>query len=60
MLDVRLRLITEYIYDLDTSNLCNGTIIYESSSNTFYIYANGVFYDIKNESNEEKLPFDLR
>ena len=60
MLDVRLRLITEYIYDLDTSNLCNGTIIYESSSNTFYIYANGVFYNIKNESNKEKLPFDLR
>ena len=60
MLDVRLRLITDYICNLDTSNLCNGTIIYESSSNIFYIYANGVFYDIKNENNKEKLPFDLR
>ena len=58
MLDARL--ITNCICDLDTSNLCNGTIIYESSSNTFYIYANGVFYDIKNKSNKEKLPFDLR
>ena len=58
MLDVSL--ITEYIYDLDTSNLCNGTIIYELSSNTFYMYANGVFYDIKNESNKENLPFKLR
>ena len=55
MLDVRLRLITDYICNLDTSNLCNGTIIYELSSNTFYVYANGVVYDIK-----EKLPFDLR
>ena len=60
MLDVRLRLITEYIYDLDTSNLYNGTIVYELSSNTFYMYANGVFYDIKNESNKENLPFNLR
>ena len=58
MLDVRL--ITESIYNLDTSNLCDGTIIYELSSNTFYMYANGVFYDIKNESNKEKLPFKLR
>ena len=58
MLDTRL--ITDNIFDLDTSNLCNGTIVWELSSNTFYIYANGVFYDIKNESNEEKLPFDLR
>ena len=58
MLDTRL--ITDYICDLDTSNLCNGTIVYELSSNTFYIYANGVFYDIKNKSNKEKLPFDLR
>lgn len=58
MLDARL--ITDYICNLDTSNLCNGTIIYELSSNTFYIYANSVFYDIKNESNKEKLPFDLR
>ena len=54
MLDARL--ITDYICDLDTSNLCNGTIVCELSSNTFYIYANGVFYDI----NKEKLPFDLR
>ena len=60
MLDVRLRLITEYIYDLDTSNLCNGTIIYELSSNTFYMYTNGIFCDIKNESNKENLPFNLR
>lgn len=61
MLDARdARLVTDYICNLDTSNLCNGTIVYELSSNTFYIYANGVFYDIKNESNEEKLPFDLR
>ena len=60
MLDVRLRLITEHIYDLDTSNLCNGTIIYELSSTAFYMYANGVFYDIKNESNKENLPFNLR
>ena len=58
MLDVRL--ITEYIYDLDTSNLCDGTIIYELLSNTFYMYANCVFYDIKNESNKENLPFNLR
>ena len=58
MLDTRL--ITDNIFDLDTSNLCNGTIIYELSSNTFYMYANGVFYDIKNESNEENLPFNLR
>ena len=58
MLDVKL--VTEYIYDLDTSNLCNGTIICELSSNTFYVYANGVFYNIKNESNKEKLPFNLR
>ena len=58
MLDTRL--ITDNIFDLDTSNLCNGTIIYELSSNTFYMYANGVFYDIKNESNKEKLPFKLR
>ena len=58
MLDARL--ITDYIYNLDTSNLYNGTIVYELSSNTFYMYANGVFYDIKNESNKEKLPFNLR
>ena len=58
MLDARL--ITDYICNLDTSNLCNGTIVWELSSNTFYIYANGVFYDIKNKSNKEKLPFDLR
>ena len=58
MLDTRL--ITDNIFDLDTSNLCDGTIIYELSSNTFYMYANGVFYDIKNESNKEKLPFNLR
>ena len=58
MLDTRL--ITDNIFDLDTSNLCDGTIIYELSSNTFYMYANGVFYDIKNESNKENLPFDLR
>ena len=58
MLDTRL--ITDNIFDLDISNLYNGTIIYELSSNTFYMYANGVFYDIKNESNKEKLPFDLR
>ena len=58
MLDVRL--ITDYICNLDTSNLCNGTIIYELSSNTFYIYANGVFYNIKNENNKENLPFNLR
>ena len=58
MLDTRL--ITDNIFDLDTSNLCNGTIIYELSSNTFYMYANGVFYDIKNESNKENLPFNLR
>lgn len=60
MLDARLRLITDCICDLDTSNLYDGTIIYELSSNTFYIYANGVFYDIKNESNKENLPFNLR
>ena len=54
MLDARL--VTDYICNLDTSNLYNGTIIYELSSNTFYVYANGVFYDIKNK----KLPFDLR
>ena len=58
MLDVRL--VTDNICDLDTLNLHNGTIIYELSSNTFYVYANGVFYDIKNESNKEKLPFNLR
>ena len=58
MLDTRL--ITDNIFDLDTSNLCDGTIIYELSSNTFYVYANGVFYNIKNESNKEKLPFNLR
>ena len=58
MLDTRL--ITDNIFDLDTSTLCDGTIIYELSSNTFYMYANGVFYDIKNESNKEKLPFNLR
>ncbi len=58
MLDARL--ITDYICNLDTSNLCNGTIVWELSSNTFYIYANGVFYNIKNENNKEKLPFDLR
>ena len=58
MLDARL--ITDYICNLDTSNLCNGTIVWELSSNTFYIYTNGVFYDIKNKSNKEKLPFDLR
>lgn len=58
MLDARL--IMDYICNLDTSNLCNGTIVCELSSNTFYIYANGVFYDIKNENNKEKLPFDLR
>ena len=58
MLDTRL--ITDNIFDLDTSNLRNGTIIYELSSNTFYMYANGVFYNIKNENNKEKLPFDLR
>ena len=58
MLDARL--IMDYICNLDTSNLCNGTIVWELSSNTFYIYANGVFYDIKNKSNKEKLPFDLR
>ena len=58
MLDTRL--ITDNIFDLDTSNLCDGTIIYELSSNTFYMYANGVFYDIKNESNKENLPFNLR
>ena len=58
MLDTRL--ITDNIFDLDTSNLCDGTIIYELSSNTFYMYANGVFYDIKNESNKENLPFKLR
>ena len=58
MLDARL--ITDYICDLDTSNLYNGTIVCELSSNTFYVYANGVFYDIKNKSNKEKLPFDLR
>ena len=58
MLDTRL--ITDNIFDLDTSNLCDGTIIYELSSNTFYMYANGVFYDIKNENNKENLPFNLR
>ena len=58
MLDTRL--ITDNIFDLDISNLYNGTIIYELSSNTFYMYANGVFYDIKNESNKENLPFKLR
>ena len=58
MLDARL--ITDCICDLDTSNLCNGTIIYELSSNTFYVYANGVFHNIKNESNKEKLPFNLK
>ena len=58
MLDTRL--ITDNIFDLDISNLYNGTIVYELSSNTFYVYANGVFYDIKNKSNKEKLPFDLR
>ena len=58
MLDTRL--ITDNIFNLDTSNLCDGTIIYELSSNTFYMYANGVFYDIKNESNKENLPFKLR
>ena len=58
MLDTRL--ITDNIFNLDTSNLCDGTIIYELSSNTFYMYANGVFYDIKNESNKENLPFNLR
>ena len=58
MLDARL--ITDCICDLDTSNLCNGTIVCELSSNIFYVYANGVFYDIKNKSNKEKLPFDLR
>ena len=58
MLDTRF--ITDNIFDLDTSNLCDGTIIYELSSNTFYMYANGVFYDIKNESNKENLPFNLR
>lgn len=54
MLDARL--VADYICNLDTSNLYNGIIIYELSSNTFYVYANGVFYDI----NKEKLPFDLR
>ena len=58
MLDTRL--ITDNIFDLDTSNLCDGTIIYELSSNTFYMYANGVFYDIKNERNKENLPFNLK
>ena len=58
MLDTRF--ITDNIFDLDTSNLCDGTIIYELSSNTFYMYVNGVFYDIKNESNKENLPFNLR
>ena len=58
MLDTRL--ITDNIFDLDISNLYNGTIVYELSSNTFYMYANGVFYNIKNENNKEKLPFDLR
>ena len=58
MLDTRL--ITDNIFDLDTSNLCDGTIIYELSSNTFYMYTNGVFYDIKNESSKENLPFNLR
>ena len=58
MLDTRL--ITDNIFDLDISNLYNGTIVYELSSNTFYMYANGVFYDIKNESNKENLPFNLR
>ena len=58
MLDARL--IMDHICNLDTSNLCNGTIVCELSSNTFYVYANGVFYNIKNESNKEKLPFNLR
>ena len=58
MLDTRL--ITDNIFDLDISNLYNGTIVYELTSNTFYMYANGVFYDIKNESNKENLPFNLR
>ena len=58
MLDTRL--ITDNIFNLDISNLCDSTIIYELSSNTFYMYANGVFYDIKNESNKENLPFKLR
>ena len=58
MLDTRL--ITDNIFDLDISNLYNGTIVYALSSNTFYMYVNGVFYDIKNESNKENLPFNLR
>ena len=58
MLDARL--VTDNICDLDILNLHNGTIVCELSSNTFYVYANGVFYDIKNESNKEKLPFNLR
>ena len=58
MLDVRL--ITDNIFDLDISNLCNGTIIYELSSNTFYMYANGVFDNSKNENNKEKLRCELR
>ena len=58
MLDARL--ITDCICNLDTSNLCNGTIVCELSSNTFYVYTNGVFHNIKNESNKEKLPFNLR
>ena len=58
MLDARL--ITDYICNLDTSNLCNGTIVCELSSNTFYVYTNGIFHNIKTESNKEKLPFNLR
>ena len=58
MLDVRL--VTDNICDLDTLNLYNGTIIYELSSNTFYVYANGVFYNIKNKSSKRNLPFNLR
>ena len=58
MLDARL--ITDYICDLDTSNLCNGTIVCELSSNTFYVYTNGIFHNIKTESNKENLPFNLR
>ena len=53
-------LITDNIFDLDISNLYNGTIVYELSSNTFYMYANGVFYDIKNKSSKRNLPFNLR
>ena len=52
--------VVDDILNIDTSNMFDGTLIYEIVSNTFYIYANNAFTAIGNTSKfEENLPFEL-